>query len=80
MAPGETLHFRLSGTENLIGSITSNGDPVGSRTKRTVPMEVVYSYEPERRRLLKADVKLIASKKWTLLRVIDSSVMWVATS
>lgn len=74
MAPGETLYFRLSGTENLVNRATSNGEQVGSRTRNLVPMEIIYSYEPERKRLLTADVKLVASKKWALMRVVDSSV------
>jgi len=78
MAPGETLYFRLSGTENLINRVLRDGKHVGQRIRHVIPIEIEYSYEPERNQRLKADVKLVASKKWTLMRVVDSSVEYLA--
>ncbi len=73
-SPGETIYFRLSNVENLIKRLSSNGEMKGTRIRKVVPINVTYKYEPERRKDLTADVKLVASKKWTLLRVVDSTV------
>ena len=77
IAAGETLFFRLAATEKLIKRIISNGQIVGTRVKNVVPLEITFKYEPGRKRSIKADVKLVASKKWALLRVIDSTVVSV---
>lgn len=80
IAPGETLYFRLSRTEKFVSRAISGGHRIGLRTKKIVPLEIAYSYEPERKRLLTVDVKLVASKKWTMMRVVDSSVVCTAVS
>lgn len=77
LAAGETLHFRITAMEGLIERIISNSESVGTRVKNVVPLEMTFGYEPGRKRSIKAEVKLVASKKWTLLRVIDSTIVCV---
>jgi hypothetical protein len=77
LAAGETLYFRIAAMEGLIKRIVSNGESVGTRVKNVVPLEITFRYQPGRKRSIKADVKLVASKKWTLLRVIDSTIVTV---
>ena len=74
LIPGETLYLKFSRAESIIHRVLGGTDPDRLKPRYVVPLQISYRYEPERRKLLKVNVRLIANGKWALLRVLDSSL------